>query len=326
MNKKLYNRGMIGQWWYNATEVLALALTYRPVPKELEYCKKVSYGSEKNNYMNVFCRKDLADVKKPLFVYIHGGGWISGLMTMRNQYVTKWAQKGFYAASLNYSYAPQKTYPTPIQELFTAIDQICDKAEKDNIDIENIVISGESAGGYYIAYIAACLANAELFDKLGIEFRHKDKVKINSLVSHCGCYDLERLTDKTKPQSKFPDIKMMCTTFAGMLMKELLEHLKTPEGKLMSPQITKNFPRSFLVWGAMDYLRYETFDLSEQLKALGVEHKTYKADGLTSPHAWSIVTMLKKSKNCLKETFDFVLPCLPDYFEKQDNEWKFKSR
>ena len=36
--------------------------------------------------------------------------------------------------------------------------------------------------------------------------------------------------------------------------------------------------------------------------------------GSIGSHAWTIVTMLKKGRICLKETFDFVLPYLPDYF------------
>ena len=326
MDKKTYYRGLIGQVWYNATEVLALALTYKPIPKEIEYRKKVRYGSEKNNVMNLFCKKELKDEKKPLFLYIHGGGWISGLLDMRNQYVVKWAQKGFFSASINYSFAPQKVFPTQLQEIFSAIDYLYDKAEAENIDIDNVVISGESAGGYYISYVASCANNPELLDKLGIEFKHRDKLKIKALVSHCGCFDLERLTDITKPQSKFPDMKMMASTFVGMPFKQLTEHLKTQEGKLISPLIEEGFPPSFLIWAAMDYLRYETFDLSEQLEKIGTVYKTYKADGFISAHGWSIVTLFKKSRACLDETWEFVMPYLSEYFEKQNGEWKFKNK
>ncbi len=326
MYKKVYRRGMIGQLWYNSTEVLALALTHRAVPKDIEYRKKVKYGSEKNNHINIFSRFDFKNVKKPLFIYIHGGGWISGLISMRNPYVVKWAQKGFFSASLNYSYAPQKVFPTQIKEIFSAIDYICDKAEEDNIDFENIVLAGESAGGYFITYIAAFANDAKRLEKLGINFKHCGKIKIKAVVSHCGCYDLNRLTDKNKPQSKFPDIKMMCSSFTGLSFNELREHLKTQQGKLISPEFTSEFPPSFLIWGAMDYLRYEAFDLSEQLNKLKVTNKLYKADGFISLHAWSIVTIFKKSKRCLSETWDFVLPYLPEYFEKANEKWNFKLK
>ena len=316
MNKKMFLRGLAGQIFYNSTEVLALALTYRPVPKAIEYVKNVRYGKEKNNYMFNFCLKDKKNDKKPLFIYIHGGGWISGLMTMRNPYICNWAKKGFFASSVNYSYAPQAVFPTQIKELFTALDYIIDRADEYNIDPMNTVIAGESAGGYFITYIANCLNNPEVLNKLGIEFRNIDKMKIKAVVSHCGCYDIKSMVSPDKKQSKFPDIKMMSATFMGMPVKKILEYADTEEGKLISPDFTDKFPPTYFTWCTNDYLRYEAFDLEEKFKKLGVTYRMFKGDGIIGNHAWTIVTMFKKARICLEDTFDFVLPYLPEYFSK----------
>ncbi|MBR5826382.1 MAG: alpha/beta hydrolase fold domain-containing protein [Clostridia bacterium] len=316
MNKKMYLRGLAGQIFYNSTEVLALALTYRPVPKAIEYVKNVRYGKEKNNYMFNFCLKDKKNDKKPLFIYIHGGGWISGLMTMRNPYICNWAKKGFFASSVNYSYAPQAVFPTQIKELFTALDYIIDRADEYNIDPMNTVIAGESAGGYFITYIANCLNNPQVLNKLGIEFRNIDKMKIKAVVSHCGCYDIKSMVSPDKKQSKFPDIKMMSATFMGMPVKKILEYADTEEGKLISPDFTDKFPPTYFTWCTNDYLRYEAFDLEEKFKKLGVTYRMFKGDGIIGNHAWTIVTMFKKARICLEDTFDFVLPYLPEYFSK----------
>ncbi len=323
MNKKLYFRGLAGQMFYTSTEYLALALTYRPVPEDIEYNKNVRYGKEKNNYMYTYCRKELKSSKKPLLIYIHGGGWVSGLLQMRNPYLVKWAQQGFFASSLNYSFSPQKIFPEPVKELFTAIDYILDRADEYNIDPENVVIGGESAGGYFISYIIDCVNNPEKLEKLGIEFRHADKIKIKVMVSHSGAFVIDNLTNPEKKQSKYPDMKMMVTAFTGKTIKELREFLKTKESKLLSPEFDSKFPPSFLVWCTRDPLRYETFDLAEKFKELGVVHKTFKGDGAVGNHAWTIVTMFKKARICLDETFDFSLPYFPEYFEKKNGKWEF---
>ena len=315
MEKKVYTRGMVSQYWYNFTEALAMVATYRPVPKNVTYSKML-YGNKKLNYINTFCEDDLRDTKKPLFLYIHGGGWISGITEMRNPYITNWAELGFYCASISYSYAPQEVFPTQIKEIFTAIDYIVDHAEGLNIDTENVVIAGESAGGYYITFVSHCLSHPEVLEKLGIEFRNADKIKIKALVSHCGCFNLRSLVDEKKEQSKFPDIRLMTSTFIGKSLEETRKFLDTEEGKLAIPVFDSSFPPSFLIWATKDYLRYETFDLSEELTKLGVTHKTYKADGKIAAHAWSIATIFKESKDCLKGTIDFVLPYLPGYFTK----------
>lgn len=317
MDKKIYYRGRIGTYWYNLTEGLAYAITGRPIPENVHYEKKVHYGSDKNQYMNLLCLKESLGKKKPLFIYIHGGGWVSGITEMRNAYIMNWVKKGFFACSVNYTYAPQKIFPAQLQEIYSALDFIFDNAAKYNYDTENIVIAGESAGGYFISYLAGCVGDPSPLDKLGITFRNRDKFKIKALVSHCSCFNLEHLSNPQKPQSAFPDMKMMLEAFTGMKRDELFSFLQTPEGKLLNPQVNEDFPPCFLTWGTMDALRHDTKDFANELRKYNIPYRMFKADGSIGSHAWSIVTMLKKGKICLSETFDFVLPYLPGYFENK---------
>lgn len=305
MDKKLYIRGKLGQYWYNFTELLVYALTVRPCPENLEY-KIQSYDEGKQNQIYTYCRKDLKNEKKPLFIYIHGGGWVSGITPMRNRYIANWAQKGFFTASIGYTWAPDKVYPAQLFEVFKAIDQILDTAEENNFDPENIVIAGESAGGYYISYVANCFNDKTALDGLGIDFKHFDKAKIRAVVSICGCFDLERLTDEHKEQSKFPDMKMMVTTFLGKNFEDTREYLKTDDAKYCSPKFSTQFPPTYAVWSTNDKLRFETFDLCAELDKLGVPNKQFKADGIIGNHAWAIMPIFKKSKTCFEDAYDFV--------------------
>ena len=306
MKKTVYYRGKIGQYWYNFTECLAYALLWRPTPDELIYTKHEKYGDEKLQYINTYCRKDALDKKKPLFIYIHGGGWISGVTDMRNTYIKNWAKLGFYTSSISYSYAPEKIFPAQLHEIFAAIDHILDKAEENNIDTDNIVISGESAGGYYISYVAACAADPTLLDKLGISFRHRDTFKLKAMVSHCGCYDLRSMADPAKPQSKFPDIRMMISSFVGLPPDEALEYLKSDEGAICTPPVTKGFPPVFITWCTQDKLRFEAFDEMQRFDELGIPYEQFRGDGIISQHAWTIVTVFKKGKLCFEKAVEFV--------------------
>lgn len=314
MDKKIYYRGLIAQPWYNFTESLAYIITGRPIPENIFYERKVAYGKEKSQFMNTLCLKELKEKKKPVFIYIHGGGWISGITDMRNTYIVNWVNKGFQAFSINYTYAPQKAFPAQLQEVYSAIDYIFDNAEKYNIDTDNIVLGGESAGGYFISYLSSCIGDPSPLEKLGINFRNKDNFKVKAMVAHSGCFNLEYLSDDSKPQSKFPDMKAMLEAFTGMKKDELNAYLKAPEGKLLNPQVNSKFPPCFLVWAVNDYLRFDTKDFANKLRRYNIPYRMFKGDGMVGFHAWTIVTMLKKGRECLNETFDFVLPLLPDYF------------
>ena len=325
MKKSVYLRGTTARYWYNFTELLAMAILKRPVPENVTLTKRVKYGEGKAQYINFLIPDKDKEEKRPLFLYIHGGGFISGVTDMRNTYISNWAEQGFVCASVSYTYAPEKIFPEQLHEVFSAVDFIFDNASQYGIDTDNIVIAGESAGGYYISYLSACCADKSLYDKLGITFRHRDEFSIRAMVSICGCHNLTSLTDKSKPQSKFPDIKMMVSSFAGVPYKEIPRFLQSDNGRYFTPPAHKDFPPTFLIWGDKDYLRYEAFDFSEVLTGLGVPNKLYKADGIIGMHAWAIATIVQKGRDCLKATFDFTLPYLPDCFENKNGQWILKK-
>lgn len=325
MKKSVYLRGTTARYWYNFTELLAMAILKRPVPDDVTLTKRVKYGEGKAQYINFLIPEKKTDEKRPLFLYIHGGGFISGVTDMRNTYISSWAKQGFVCASVSYTYAPEKIFPEQLHEVFSAVDFIFDNASRYGIDTDNIIVAGESAGGYYISYLSACCADKSLYDKLHINFRHRDDFSIKAMVSICGCHNLTRLTDKSKPQSKFPDIKMMVASFAGVPYKEIPQFLSTEKGKLFSPIVHKDYPPTFLIWGDKDYLRYEAFDFAEELNSLGVPNKLYKADGIIGMHAWAIATIVQKGRDCLNTTFDFTLPYLTDYFENKNGQWILKK-
>ena len=321
MNKKIYYRGLIATPWYNFTETLAYIITGKIIPDEIVYNKKIPYGDKPKQYINTLCLKEKLNKKKPLFIYIHGGGWVSGITEMRNSYILNWANMGFFTCSISYTYAPQAPFPEQLREVYSAIDSIFEKAEEYNIDTDNIVLGGESAGGYFISYLASCVKDSTPLDKLGITFKSRDKFKVKALVGHSGCYSVERLCDGSKPQSNFPDMKMMLESFSGKHIEELREFVKTEEGKLLSPQVNDGYPPCYLAWSTRDYLRFDTMDLVNELRSLNIPYRMFRGDGMAGNHAWTFVTMLKKGKECLEDTFDFVLPYLPDYFEKRENQW-----
>lgn len=308
MNAKRWLRGMVGQGWYNFTECLAWAITYRKTPEDVDYTHKIPYGKGRQQWLNTWCRKDLKTAKKPLFLYIHGGGWVSGITDMRNQYISNWAEKGFFCASVSYTWAPQKCYPTQVQEVYEAIDFILDHADEWGFDPDNAVVAGESAGGYYVMHVGSTATDPERLARAGVTFRHAESFRPKALVNICGCIDMGRLLDESKGQSEFPDMKMFVTSFLDMSYDEAKAWAATEEGKLASPVIGPGFPPTFVIWATRDKLRYEAFDILDELSAANVPHDVHKCGGLIGNHAWAIATIVEPAKACFRHTLDFVLP------------------
>ena len=305
MDKKLYMRGLVAQKWYNFTEGLVYALTVRPTPENLIYERKIKYGDEKLQYINTYCKKGTENQKKPLLIYIHGGSWLSGITEMRNRYIALWAEKGYFTASVSYCYAPQKVFPFAIQDCFSAIDFIVNNAKKWNLDLENVILAGESAGGYFISHVASAAAEFAPYKENGLTFESYDKLGIKAVVSLSGCYNFERLIDETKKQSEFPDVKTMCKTFLGMELSDIKQWLKTTEGKLASPVITKDFPPTYMAWATRDKLKYEAFDMANDLRKNNIPYRLFKVDDISAQHAWTVVPIFKKSRECFDDALNF---------------------
>ena len=68
----------------NAMEYCFYPLFYKR-HKDVEAREGIAYGGEKLQKLDVYGKGGIGE-PRPVFVYIHGGGWISGLRTARRYY------------------------------------------------------------------------------------------------------------------------------------------------------------------------------------------------------------------------------------------------
>lgn len=300
MKRLAYFKGVVGGLFMNGTEYIAKAITQRKPPKDMALVKGIEYGDGKREVLNLIYQKDRSK-KQPLFIYIHGGGWCSGLLDMRNTYCQEVCAHGFFGVNIGYQYAPMMTFPGQLRQIFKAIDRIYDHADEYNIDMSKILLGGESAGSYFIFYVTMLSLKHELFDKLGIEFRHKEEFKVSAMISNCGAINFDTLID-----NKFPGIRYMTNAFTGYSHKEIREEPDRDEIRILSPRICEGFAPTMLIYASKDYLRSESLKAAEQFDKLGVPYELYEGKGIISQHAWPIATCTRKGRECLEATMRFV--------------------
>ncbi len=90
----------------------------------------------------------------PLIITIHGGSWQSGDSKQLPELNSYLAAKGYNVAAINYRLAPTYKAPAPVEDTKAVIDFFTKHAAEYNIDINNIILLGRSAG----AQIALCAA------------------------------------------------------------------------------------------------------------------------------------------------------------------------
>ncbi|MDR1675600.1 MAG: alpha/beta hydrolase [Tannerella sp.] len=96
----------------------------------------------------------------PLFINIHGGGFILGCPEMDDAYMMNVAEKAnVKILNVEYSLAPQFPFPAAVNECYSVVKYAQHHSEELGIDSDRIAVGGHSAGGNITA--AICIKNAD---------------------------------------------------------------------------------------------------------------------------------------------------------------------
>lgn len=89
--------------------------------------------------------------KRPVVVFLHGGGWSGGTRTTGPDFRRFFAQDGFAMASIEYRLTPTVTFPANVEDVKTAVRWLRANADAHGLDSQRIGLWGTSAGGHLAA-------------------------------------------------------------------------------------------------------------------------------------------------------------------------------
>lgn len=154
----------------------------------LEY--NLKYSTDKT--LDIYYPTKLKHDKSPVLLYIHGGAWVAGRkealnLNRFNKAFNTLRENGYTIISPEYTLAREGLSPFPdcILDGFTAIEWIADHADSLGLDMNNIGIMGESAGGH-IAMMNAFASPSDF----GLPYT---KIDFNYLIDIYGPNDLMHL-------------------------------------------------------------------------------------------------------------------------------------
>jgi acetyl esterase len=86
--------------------------------------------------------------KLPVFIFIHGGGWILGDYPTHKRLVRDLVvASGYAAVFVNYTPSPEAHYPQAIHEIYAAAKWVSDHGDEINVNGKNMAVVGNSVGG-----------------------------------------------------------------------------------------------------------------------------------------------------------------------------------
>lgn len=86
--------------------------------------------------------------KLPVFMFIHGGGWVLGDFPTHKRMVRDLVvQSGMASVFVDYTRTPEAQFPVAIDEIYAATKWVAEHGDDINVDGKNMAIVGNSVGG-----------------------------------------------------------------------------------------------------------------------------------------------------------------------------------
>lgn len=109
-----------------------------------------------------------ADHTMPIYVDVHGGGFIYGYKELNRNYCTHLAAHGVVVVSLSYRPAPQTDFQGQLQDVANGLKWVKENMMMYPGDPSHVFLTGDSAGGCLAFYATLVEHNPEFARKIGV--------------------------------------------------------------------------------------------------------------------------------------------------------------
>lgn len=196
-------------------------------------------------------------------VWVHGGGWVSGTKDQIANYAKVLAHRGFTVVGVDYTIAPEKTYPTPVRQVNAALLYLQSQAKRLHVNASRLILAGDSGGAHIAAQVATAATVPSYAQALGIA-TPIPRAHLKGLILYCGPYDTKRI-NLEGPFGGF--LRTVLWAYSGA------REFQTDSGFATASVIdyvTADFPPVFVSAGNSDPLLPQSRAFAAKLAGLGV--------------------------------------------------------
>lgn len=232
----------------------------------------------------------------PAIAYMHGGGWTFFGIDTHDRLMREYAARtGAIVIGVDYSLAPEHTFPRQIEEVVDVVDWLSDGGAAPRADGGRIALAGDSAGATLALAAALALRDA---GRPGI---------VDALVLNYGAFDSECNSDSHR---HFGDGSyLLSTTEMRWMWEQYLGADENRANPLACPLLAElsGLPPCFLVIAESDILHDENVALAARLNAAGVPTQSIVYPGTV--HGFlEAVAVARVSGKALEDTTRWLRP------------------
>lgn len=245
----------------------AMAALEKHVPAGVETLTDIAYGDVAAERMDIF-RPEQAITPLPVVLWVHGGAWIGGSKDGVANYLKILAAPGYVTVGIDYSTAPGANYPTPTRQANKALAYLTKHADKYAIDPKRVFLAGDSAGAQIAGQMANLVTNSSYAAKVGIA-PAVDPDALKGVILVSGAFDIPSVRTDGGLQNWF--VNTVLWAYSGIRnFRDDQEFLLAS----VTPNISANFPATFIASGDADPLEPQARTLADRLAQLNVPVET----------------------------------------------------
>ncbi|WP_209330692.1 alpha/beta hydrolase [Lunatimonas salinarum] len=240
------------------------------VPGNIETISNIHYDhKDPVAFMDAYFHPDSvkAKGKLPVIIWTHGGGLISGDKSQVSNYCKLLAAAGYLVIAIDYTIAPEAKYPTPIQQLNTALAYISSNPDALHADSTFFVLAGDS-GGSMISAAAANVITSPSYAEMTKIKAGLNPQQLKGLLLYCGIYEIDNL----RTEGAFGSF-LKSVMWAYFDSKDISNNAYAKTASVTN-FLTSAFPPTFISAGNNDPLLPQSKILAEKLSAVDVTTET----------------------------------------------------
>lgn len=217
---------------------LLLLLPFIAFSEERLYSSEISYGSNEKQKIDLY-----EGSSDKVLIWIHGGGWLFGdkrserwIKRFHNHFID---HEKLNVYMIGYRVG-EDTAPDAVNDVICAYKEIVDDAVAKNLSVDDIVVSGASAGGHLALMVG-------LSNEYNLEHSCNTPTRPKAVINLFGITEIEK-TSKFLDENKF-------FSFSNYVKTWLPSDLNPEEAsKNLSPinLISLNSPKVLTIHGAKD--------------------------------------------------------------------------
>ena len=164
-------------FWQNTKRMDDKRIATLTVPDDLTERTDIPYlgDGHRHHQLDVYYPEGTKDTDRlPVIIDIHGGGWMYGDKELNKIYCLTLAQKGYVVFNMSYRLYPEVNVQQQLSDISFCLKWISENISSYPCDVNNIYLTGDSAGGMLAAFTAMLSESETLREAYGtIDFSLK---------------------------------------------------------------------------------------------------------------------------------------------------------